>query len=274
MGKKIGLVSIALIVFMVFLMAFVSIASAAPGDHSNVVNTVHNVTRGLPGANPCEGCHIPHDASGAFLWARNPHASGGGSSVGPSSTTAIKPLCYSCHDGTVAVTGMKTVFDPTKANHKTKAASTLITSGSQKGQPYGPGRDCDLCHNPHDDGNTDFLIYGRTGANGAHVTVTPGGNVCVACHAGNLDASLGGTGINHRTHIVPSAVSMPIDAIWNPFAGDYTGTRLFDPTTNLVSAKANAVLACESCHTPHGSITDENSLNTMAPAQLCINCHK
>ena len=105
MGKKIGLAGVALVAFVVILMAFASIGLAARGDNSNVINTVHNITRNLPGANPCAGCHIPHDAEGAFLWARSPNASGGGGSVGPSSTTAIKPLCYSCHDGTVALTG-------------------------------------------------------------------------------------------------------------------------------------------------------------------------
>jgi predicted CXXCH cytochrome family protein len=272
-GKKIGLVSIALVICVGLLLAFASIVSAAPGDHSNVINTVHNVTRGIPDANPCAGCHIPHDAEGAFLWARTPNPSGGGGSVGPSSTTSIKPLCYSCHDGTVAATGFYSVFNPTKANHKTKAADTVITSGPNEGQTYGPGRDCDLCHNPHDDGNTDFLRYERTTSLGTTV-ISPGGNVCASCHYGNLDVSAGGPGHNHPTGVVPSAASTPVDQTWSPVRGDYSGTRLFDPNTNLVSTAANAVLACESCHTPHGSITDENSLNTMTPPELCINCHK
>jgi predicted CXXCH cytochrome family protein len=262
LGKKIAVVGFVLVVSVVLLAASAPISPAA-SDHSNVVNTVHDVSRGIPGANPCEGCHIPHDAEGAFLFARTPNTSGGGSAVGPSSTTAIKPLCYSCHDGTVAVTGSSSVFNPTKANHKTKAAGTLITSGPNEGERYGTGRDCDLCHDPHDNSNTDFLIRG----------ITPGGDVCASCHGGNLDTSLGGTSINHKTHIVPSAASRPIDAVWNPARGDFSGTRLFDPTTHFVSTAADAVMGCESCHTPHGSITDENTLNTMSPAELCINCH-
>ena len=273
MGKKIGLVSCALVVFVLLLLAFTSIGWAAPGDHSNVVNTVHNTTRGVPDANPCEGCHIPHDAEGAFLFARSPNASGGGGSVGPSSTTAIKPLCYSCHDGTVAATGMYSVFNPTKANHKTQAASAVRPSGPQEGQPYGPGRDCDLCHDPHDNGNTDFLIYERTTSQGT-IVITPGGNVCANCHVGNVDVSLGGTSLNHRTGVVPSADSYPADRVWSPVRGDYSGTRLFDSRTLLVSNAADAVMACETCHTPHGSVTDETSLNTMTYAELCINCHK
>jgi predicted CXXCH cytochrome family protein len=272
-GKRVGLISFALVVFVVLLMAFASIGVAAPGDHSNVVNTVHNVVRGIPDANPCAGCHIPHNAEGAFLWSRSPNFSGGGSSVGPESSTAIKPLCYSCHDGTVAVTGFYDVFNPTKANHKTKAADAIIPAGPNEGQPYGPGRDCDLCHNPHDDGNTNFLRYERTTSLGTTV-ITPGGNVCASCHLGNLDISLGGTSLNHPTGTVPSAASKPIDTTWNPVQGDFSGTRLFDPQTFLVSTASNAVLACETCHTPHGSVTDENSLNTMTYADLCINCHK
>jgi len=256
--KKTALAGLALVVFAFILVASSSTSSAA--DHSAVINTVHDVTRGMPTANPCEGCHIPHDAQGAFLWARTPNASGGGGSVGPDSTTAIKPLCYSCHDGTVAVTGTATVFEPTKANHKTQAATAQRPDGSY----YGPGRDCDLCHNPHDNSNTDFLIQG----------ISAGGNVCASCHGGNLDTSQGGSSINHKIHIVPSAASRPIDRVWNPSRGDYSGTRLFDPSTDLVSRAPDAVLACETCHTPHGSVTDENSLNTMSYKELCINCHK
>lgn len=271
-GRKIGLISLGLVVFVVLLMVFASIGLAAPGDHSNVVNTVHNIMRGVPDANPCAACHLPHDAEGAFLWARTPNFSGGGSSVGPDSTTAIKPLCYSCHDGTVAATGMYSAFNSTKANHRTKSADTIITSGPNEGQAYGPGRDCDLCHDPHDNGNTDFLRYERTTSLGTTV-ITPGGNVCASCHFGNVDLSLGGTSINHKTGIVPSAASAPSDAVWNPVRGDFSGTRLFDPNTDLVSTAANAVMACETCHTPHGSVTDEQSLNTMTYAELCINCH-
>ncbi len=106
MSKKIGLISVAAIVFVMVLVAFAGTALAANGDHSNVVGTDHDV---MVDENPCEGCHIPHGASGDFLWANTPNT-GPGSSVitddgGVGSSSAVKPLCYSCHDGSPTTAG-------------------------------------------------------------------------------------------------------------------------------------------------------------------------
>ena len=298
MSKRIKLFSVALAVFVVVLMAFAGTALASYNmtthtvDHSAVITSPHNVAPGT--GNPCDSCHIPHSAKGSFLFARTPNTGAGGQVSANDDTgisTAIKPLCYSCHDGTIATAGVSSVFSTTHTNHRTRAATALQSNGTA----YGAGRDCDLCHDPHDDGNTKFLKYERySSRTSTWSTITPGGNVCASCHSGNVDPSSGGAAtnsMNHRTNIVPSTASTPLDAVFAPAAGDYSGTRMFDPTTHLVSTDPSAQVNCETCHTPHGADPNAtgvatsgtppvqtvfHSLNTMATnqSQLCLNCHK
>jgi hypothetical protein len=285
--KRIGLVSAAVVVFVVVFVAFAGTALAAydwtnhATDKSMVVNSPHDVNA----ENPCSSCHIPHGANGDFLWARDPSTSTAGASDVTSNddagiSTAIKPMCYSCHDGTIASVGLVTAFSATHTNHRTRAATAIRAS---TGLPYGPGRDCDLCHDPHDDGNTKFLKYERSRTSNGVTTwtpITPGGNVCASCHSGNADMAT-----NHPIDVVPSVSSYPTDQAWVPAVGDYSGTRLYDPTTHLVSAAATAQINCLSCHAPHGADPDAlaetetgtvyHSINTMATGagELCLNCH-
>lgn len=285
MSSKSRLVGIGLVVFVVVFVAFASTALASydwtnhATDKAMVVNSSHDVNA----ENPCSSCHIPHGANGDFLWARDYSASGAGADDVTTNddagvSTNIKPMCYSCHDGTIASVGLKTAFSATHTNHRTRAATALRTSGSSAGQPYGPGRDCDLCHDPHDDGNTDFLKYERL-SRGAWTPITAGGNFCNSCHSGNADMAT-----NHPINVVPSVSSAPSDTSWVPAIDDYSGTRLYDPTSHLVSTAGTAQINCASCHTPHGADPDAqadgggnpfHSLNTMptGAGELCLNCH-
>ncbi len=304
--KRVSLVFAATVAFVVVLMAFAGPALASydfdshTADKSMVAGSVHNVMRSIPGANPCDSCHIPHGAQGAFLWKNAPNATGGGgindAVVDTDVSSAIKPLCYSCHDGSVATVGLSTAFSTAYTSHRTRAATAVRAS---TGEPYGVGRDCDLCHDPHDDGNTSFLKYERYSSHGTPgwYAITPGGVFCSSCHSGNTDHAT-----NHALEVVPGATQnsrTPLDAVWVPATGDYSGTRLYDPTTHFKSTAANAVVECGSCHTPHGAqptaIDPEgvHTLNTMhldplrdaegdpIPVDptdpdtlwLCVNCH-
>jgi hypothetical protein len=334
-SKKIGLVSVGLVVFVMVLMALGSVAWAAPGDHSNVVGTAHDVTNSQ--GNACEGCHVPHEAKGVFLWAGDINATGGGSSVLDDgvidSTTAIKPLCYSCHDGAPTATGMNTVFDPTKANHRTKSASTpryatwnetvngatvrhpvvnadgslkmatTVVNGVTTPSLYGTGRDCDMCHDPHETTSRQFIRYQRIGSS----TILPvGGDICGACHSGAINSPTSPSMANHKVGYVPTAASAPLQTVFNPPTS--TGTPLWLANASGVlqpSTAAGAVIQCKSCHTAHGSLqeyTTHNAekvyddaahtpytgggltsanvklygINTMSNvgAALCVNCHK
>jgi hypothetical protein len=337
-SKKIRLFSVALVVFVVVLMAFASVASAAPGDHSNVVGTDHNV---MVDENPCEGCHIPHGSSGDFLWAKDPNT-GPGSSVitddgGVGSSSAVKPLCYSCHDGTTTDKGQWTAFNPETASHRTKAATALkgksvvvnygadgVAGGTganadtkrtlvdasgtivtDPATPYGIGRDCDLCHDPHED-RDNFIRYTRYSATGTGDPISLGGNMCASCHKTAVDGALDSTGKtmnNHPTKAV-TVPSTPRDFAFKPVnaLADFEGTRLFDANGDPTGTNAGLV-NCETCHSPHGAVKEYKhveatravadasaptgykevkvpdhliGINTMktADATLCINCHK
>lgn len=312
MSKKIRLVCVALVVFVVVLMAFAGTALASynftthTADKSQVVSSPHNVAG--PGENPCESCHIPHDANGDFLWARNPSTSTAGSGVVTANddtgvSSDIKPMCYSCHDGGVASVGLLTTFSATHTNHRTRAASSITSAPGVTPVTYrGPGRDCDLCHDPHDDGNSKFLKYERYTTHAypaGWYSINKGGNVCASCHTGNVDGAIvdaNGTKVmNHPTMVtpgVPLVANTVANSHWPTILGwnlavPINGTRLFDATSRLVSTNTNAVVMCESCHTPHGAepaaiyVTNQttgdtaHSLNTMATnqGQLCLNCH-
>jgi hypothetical protein len=331
-GKKISLLGVALVVLVLVLMVFAGSAFASyntgthTADHSAVAGSVHDVST-PDDPNPCEGCHIPHGANpnAGFLWA-NPLPADTGNTTGGVTvnddagiSTEIKPLCYSCHDGTTTALGVARVFSATHTNHRTRAASALRTSGSSAGQPYGPGRDCDLCHDPHDDGNHNFRVVnadgsisttqnwtgassflkyerrGGTAPNYTYTTIYPGGDFCGSCHSGNMADSA--TAKTHPLDVVPGSngalSKAPVDGVWLPESGDYSGTRLYDVATHKQVNTGGAV-KCESCHTAHGAeptatYTSTNSsgvtsiihsLNTMvldpsAPGAnfLCVNCH-
>ena len=208
----------------------------------------------------------------------------------------IKPLCYSCHDGTTATAGVARVFSPSHTNHRTRAASALRTSGSTAGQPYGPGRDCDLCHDPHDDGNTNFRVVnadgsisttqawtgassflkyerrGGTAPNFTYTTLYPGGDVCGSCHSGNMANSA--TAKTHPLDKVPGANTAlskpPVDGTWLPEVAPTTpapGCTTWPRTNRQVPvARSSASRAI--------TRTERNPpLRTRAPAAWCGEYH-
>ncbi len=206
-----------------------AVAYAGPGD---ILKTKHNL--GSPNGNPaCTICHTPHDAKSSYLWAR---------SVGDGS--GLKPLCYSCHDGSVTAKGA-VAFDPTKEQHQVNAGS--------------PGQDCDRCHDPHSNSYA-FTTLGDLGA-----------NMCSSCHgkAGSFNHS-----IDEISDPWP-----PADRTFDPNANDFSGTRLYDQAGSKIVASGSGYVKCLSCHVAHGAVTSK--LNTMAmstnsdaSAPLCQNCHQ
>jgi len=205
---------------------------AVLGEEKNVSGTKHDVaTSGSP---PCVSCHIQRDAEGELLYAREPN------SVGPYS--GLKPLCFSCHDGTVApLKGY--VFDLTRPDHPS--------------EPGARGQDCTRCHDPHETGEGKFLKL-------------PGGaDFCRNCHfrAGPTD---------HPVDIDAVAAGMaPVDSHWDPEAGDFSGTRLW----NAEGTGPGSDVKCLTCHSPHGG-QPGTDMNTVPPspldrsaAPLCQSCH-
>jgi predicted CXXCH cytochrome family protein len=202
----------------------------ALADQGRVTGTPHDVAaHGAGAVSSCETCHIPHEASGEALWDGDPREGDGFSGA--------EPVCYSCHDGTIASGAF--VFDPETVRHP------IDRDG---------GEDCDMCHDPH------VYDYGN------FLTFPSGANLCQACHE-----SAGGS--DHPVNVnVHEAGFDPLDTEWGPDEGDTHGTRLWDPS----GRPAGEYLKCLSCHAAHGGSTDSllatEDTSGSAPA-FCANCH-
>jgi predicted CXXCH cytochrome family protein len=234
MRHKIITAGVGVLAFLMALMALGSIALAA--DKGQVIGSAHDLSAG--GTPVCENCHVPHSASGDFLWFKTPSTNGG-------QFSGLKPLCFSCHDGIVA--GGQYAFSTSTFSHKVEP---LAAGGSPN------GKDCDRCHDPHDNSKTEFL------------TVTAGANVCAnasPCH---------GTKEGHEDHPVNGTTDLPLLRLWDPAATPpVVGTRLWDTTGTSVVPTGSAYMKCETCHSPHGALTEQLNTMTMQASALCLNCH-
>lgn len=123
-------------------------ASVGYAGVSDIFGTAHDL--GSSGNPTCRQCHIPHNAEGAYLWARTPKTGMSG----------LQALCFSCHDGTVTSRG-QFISDPSYVNH-------AVTPGV-------PGSDCDRCHDPHVN-NWKFVTDSAIPAEYRNA------NLCSACH--------------------------------------------------------------------------------------------
>ncbi|MHB0975627.1 MAG: cytochrome c3 family protein [Candidatus Aquicultorales bacterium] len=117
--------------------------------------------------------------------------------------------------------------------------------------------DCKTCHNPH------------SGQYGRFLRFTAGANFCTVCHnVGSHD---------HPIDKQPGAGNVPKDQVFDPNAGDFSGTRLYNQGGTAV-ATTGGYIKCMTCHTPHGGSGE--SINTMpygsgssSVSPLCQNCH-
>lgn len=215
-------------------MALLVTLGLTRGEQGAVIGSPHDlgVAAGAAGVSACELCHLPGDASGQRIWSDDPHA-------GDDGYSGIAPTCYSCHDGTVTDGGLH-VFDVALAQHPMR--------------PGEPGQDCDMCHDPHMADYGNFLRF------------PAGANLCKTCHAS-------GGSEDHPLNVAAVADgSVPSDGSWNPGAGDFSGTRLW----NEGGSQPGTVLKCLSCHGAHGAAS-ESLLSIVADGRgstaLCANCH-
>lgn len=197
----------------------------ALGEDRRVYGTQHDVA--IPGTPVCMYCHIPHAADAEALWASKPNMSG--------SFSGLRPLCFSCHDGTVTALG-SFAFDLSRPLH-------LRSPGIV-------GADCDRCHDAHGTPYAKFLKL-------------PGAaDFCQGCHA------VAGP-VNHPVDVNARDLGIePHDSSWDPYGGDFRGTRLW----NEEGTGPGEYVKCLSCHATHGG-EPETSFNTMPTRSLCTNCH-
>jgi len=219
------------------LLAWLMTFGLTLGEQGKVISSEHDlgVVANPAGVSACETCHLPHDASGESLWDKDPHPEG-------DPFSGFKPLCYSCHDGTVVASGAY-VFDPGVAQHPST--------------PEMSPEDCDRCHDPHVPDYGNFLLF------------PAGANLCKACHAHGNDE-------NHPLNVDASNVGYgPRDSHWSPNDGDVSGTRLWDDN----GSQPGDYVKCLTCHAAHGAASSTTLLTmryrdaTSTGSPLCRNCH-
>ncbi len=228
-----GLKAFAMTLSIVAIALALFAAGGVLGEEKKVSGTKHDIA--TPGNPSCVSCHLQKDPDGQALWAVQPNA------AGPFSGT--KPLCFSCHDGTVTARGSTLVFDPSRPEHPSAALQ---------------GQGCDRCHDPHNTGYGNFI------------KVPGDASFCRSCHfrAGPTD---------HPVDIDALAAGIrPQDTHWDPAQGDFSGTRLW----NEAGTGPGSTIKCLTCHSPHGG-QPNTDINTFAfsPADnsylpLCQSCHR
>lgn len=228
--KNDGILAV-LVLGAVLVLLFLG-AKVVLGEEREVSGTEHDLA--IPGTSVCVNCHVPWDPNTEVLWATKPNTSG--------SFAGLRPLCFSCHDGTVTSVGAFG-FDLSRPLH-------LRNPGVR-------GEDCDRCHDVHGTPYAKFLKL-------------PGGaGFCQNCH---LIAGAGG----HPVDVNARAAGIePLDSHWDPYAGDLHGTRLW----NQEGTGPGDYLKCLSCHATHGGEpgTEFNTLpytsTDESSPSLCRNCH-
>lgn len=227
------LTTIAAIAVAATVLVVVLGVPGAKGEGKDLTGTAHNV--GSAGQEPCVLCHVPAEEGGETFWAQPPNSTG--------LFAGIRPLCFSCHDGTVTASAAY-VFNPTTPTHLSNPAVR--------------GEDCDRCHDPHDRGYGKFLKWPM------------GADMCFNCHT-----QAGPT--NHPVDVDAIAYGViPTDSTFDPSAGDFSGTRLF----NQAGTGPGNYIKCMTCHSPHGGAPG-TALMTVAFEKvghesflpLCLNCH-
>jgi hypothetical protein len=240
------------------------VSYAGPGD---IYGSAHDL--GSPGNPTCQQCHVPHDAQGAYLWARAPKPAAPGYQLLTDAPTA--PLCMSCHDGTVAPNDMYIVADAT-VNHR-MGPPTHFTS-------YGDGY-CAGCHDAHN-GDWRFTKDNYTTNPARPKPDNPdNGQFCLSCHG--LPYFDPTADKNHPWETAGmTAPALPTDMAFDPGAGDSSGTRLWDSATlkEPVAPGSSGNVVCLTCHGAHGAASDNATLNAMAYSDgtshepICENCHQ
>lgn len=151
--------------------------------------------------------------------------------------SGLQSLCFSCHDGSITATGAF-IADPGYRNHDV--------------EPGVAGEDCDRCHDPHS-ATWKFADPAKL------PPASQNADLCLACH-----------GVGSISHWM-GMTDAPGDRTWDPYTGDFSGTRLWDETGTAVVPTGEAHMKCLTCHAAHGAV--DSGITSMTYDALCLNCH-
>jgi len=149
----------------------------------NEKNSIGQAAKNVP---VCFNCHVPHNAQGANLWARN---------LGPGGDK-VESMCRDCHqDGGIAQDKqMGDVSHPVQASIKKVGGRTKMPLFNEQGvrsKPLRGGRvTCPSCHNPHQwdptdpksEAGADAEVEGDARNSFLRLPAAPAGDLCADCH--------------------------------------------------------------------------------------------
>ncbi len=257
-----------------------TLVSTSQAGKSEIIETDHDLAS--PGSPTCEHCHLPHKANDMYLWALDPDPDYTGESE-------VLPLCYSCHDNTVA---NGSYIPDAEHNHPQGVVQYDPDHIPDSGDEYPITEheryessckkcmepDCVKCHDAHSDtwvfldsNRFDPFDYDEDGDDEEFMNAS----VCSWCHEGSRHGVESyddeGNVIPHTTH--PEMITQPdgadeydppvgADRRWWGDTGDLSGTRLWtddttyhnqpgDDTQYYVETSNPGDIRCMTCHTPH-----------------------
>lgn len=271
---------------------------------AGIANTKHNLSTSGTGTYKattetqlCVFCHTPHNANPAApLWNHElsmqtytPYSSNTLAVAAPGQPTGASKLCLTCHDGTVALGGVRNL----PFGHQTAGTITgleaLLTGSVNLGsdlrndhpvsftydaalaginpelvlpatltgkiKPDGTGQlQCTSCHDPHSETNPKFLHVGYTDGSGY------GSPLCRTCHTKMYWGTVSNMSHREQTRQWNGLGINPWHVPGHNLANDVNSTN-----------KANG---CESCHQPHNAATSGNRiLKQDGEAGVCLVCH-
>lgn len=261
------------IFILVLLFSSSALATIKDTKHNLSVSGAGNI-KARSESRICIFCHTPHNSSpSGALWNRStpgfnyqPYSSST-AQASPGQPTGASVLCLSCHDGTIALGKVLTQSQiaMSGATNMPQGRTNLGTdlrndhpvsfvyssSLANGGEFVHPGTlsgvvkldatgqlQCTSCHDPHKNDFAKFLV--KSNLRGA---------LCVTCHTK--------TGWGHGIH--KSSTRQ-----W-----DGSGTDPW-PTTSWNTVEENA---CQNCHQPHASGSNQRLLRSNNEEDNCLVCH-
>jgi hypothetical protein len=212
-----------------------TLVSTSQAGKSDVLATDHDLAS--PGSPTCEHCHLPHKANDMYLWAMDPDPDYTGDSV-------ILPLCYSCHDNTVA---NGSYIPDADHNHAMDTPAWLLGRADYEAnckkcmEP-----DCAKCHDAHDDtwvflDSERFTPFDYDGDEVDEEFMNA--SVCAWCHSGD----------HHGVETWEEVVPVPADG--DPEEGDACGNDADDDGDTV--ADDGCVIDQMVPHTTHPEMVSE-----------------
>lgn len=291
---------------MKLIIAVASLAICPAIVFAGVQGTPHDLSSGPNDL--CFACHVPHNAAGDNLWARDLT----GISFG-----GVQQLCYSCHNGDVSIVGSGTAFSTTLEQHLPVGSDCSGTGACHDVHNAAPGGGttgrfvvvdetsgsyCVTCHDAtafgsgthgdHTAGTNHFTNGGTFNCEQCHTvhgavpqTTNPGtltrpilladntasgayGDFCASCHNGTAPAA-----------VVPGTGGIAASDVHDYVETGLNGANVQHPTmststsTNWTGSPVGGCNKCHDVHDPNLTPVGYILMETNTDSGYCVSCH-